>query len=357
MTSNHDVTVLIPAYNPDQQLTSLIKDIVNNGYKNILVVNDGSSSECDTIFSEIKQIDGCTLLEHEKNKGKGEALKTAFSYFLSAFPNSVGLVTMDADGQHRVEDMKKVAHRLSERPDSLVLGVRDFSKEDIPIRSKFGNIVTKNIARFACGIKLSDTQTGLRGIPFQFVQKLLSVAGTRYEFEMNMLMACKPHNIEVEEVTIETIYLEGNQSSHFKPIIDSIRIYAVFLKFLLSSALSFGVDVLLFALFVMIFNGIFVEGYIFVATVLARVLSSLFNYTINRKVVFQSNDSYAIIKYFTLSIAVMVSSAGGVYIFYELLGFNEVVIKVLVDGMLFLASYVIQREWVFKKKYEVRAGQ
>lgn len=357
MTNPNGVTVLIPAYNPDEQLIKLIRDIIKEGFKQILVVNDGSKPECESIFKKIKDWKECTLLEHQVNKGKGQALKTAFSHFLSTSPNTVGLVTLDADGQHAVEDMKKVAIRLCERPESLVLGVRNFAADDIPIRSKFGNVLTKNIARFACGMQISDTQTGLRGIPVHFIQKLIHVAGQRYEFEMNMLMECKPNNIEIEEVKIQTIYLEDNKSSHFKPIRDSIKIYATFLKFALSSVLSFGLDILLFALFVMMLNGVFVESYIILATVLSRVLSSLFNFTVNRRVVFKSSSSYAIVKYFSLSIAQMLVSAGGVYLLFELVGFGEVGIKIVVDGLLFLASYVIQREWVFKKKYQVRAGQ
>ncbi|MCG1021535.1 bifunctional glycosyltransferase family 2/GtrA family protein [Sutcliffiella horikoshii] len=357
MVSNSDVTVLIPAYNPDEKLTTLIEEIIKEGFQQILVVNDGSKADCQSIFSKIKEREECILLEHDVNRGKGQALKTAFTYFLEECPGSVGVVTLDADGQHAVEDMKRVANKLTERPRNLVLGVRDFSGEDIPFRSKFGNVLTKNIARLACGVKISDTQTGLRGIPAHFIKKLLGVTGQRYEFEMNMLMECKSNQIEIEEVKIRTIYLEENKSSHFKPIRDSVRIYTVFLKFILSSVLSFGVDILLFALFIMMLNGIFVESYILLATIVSRVLSSLFNYTLNRKVVFQSHSSHALIKYFSLSVAQMLASAGGVYIFFELIGFGEVGIKVVVDGLLFLVSYVIQREWVFKKKYAYRAEQ
>ncbi len=356
MIADNRVTILIPAYNPDDKLLELVKNIVKQGFQQVLVVNDGSKKECDPIFNKLKKVNQCTVLEHEVNKGKGQALKTAFSYFLDAFPHSVGLVTVDADGQHAVEDVEKVTKRLCECPESLVLGVRDFSGEDIPFRSRFGNVLTKGVARFACGIKISDTQTGLRGIPSRFVKKLLNVAGQRYEFEMNMLVECKPNNVEIEEVKIQTIYIEENESSHFNPIKDSIRIYAVFLKFAFSSALSFILDIALFALFVMILNGIFVESYIIIATVIARVLSALFNYTVNRKMVFKSTSSHTLVKYFTLAVAQMLASAGCVFLIYEAIGFGEVGIKIVVDGVLFLISYVIQREWVFKKKYELGAS-
>ncbi len=356
MISDNRVTVLIPAYNPDNKLMELVTRIVKKGFQQILIVNDGSEKECAPIFEQLKKIQQCTVLEHDVNYGKGQALKTAFSYFLDKYPNNLGLVTVDADGQHAVEDVEKVSQRLCECPQSLVLGVRDFSGRDIPLRSRFGNELTKGVARLACGMKISDTQTGLRGIPAHFVRKLLSVAGQRYEFEMNMLVECKPNNVTIEEVKIQTIYIEENESSHFNPIKDSIRIYAVFLKFAFSSALSFILDIALFALFVMILNGIFIESYIIIATILARVLSGLFNYTVNRKVVFKSTSSNALVKYFILAVAQMLASAGGVYLIYAAIGFGEVGIKVVVDGILFLISYFIQREWVFKRKYELGAS-
>ncbi|WP_078378792.1 bifunctional glycosyltransferase family 2/GtrA family protein [Sutcliffiella halmapala] len=353
MNSTRSVTILIPAYNPDNKLTELVKNIVNEGFQKILIVNDGSKQECQDIFDSLKDIKECTVIEHEVNQGKGQALKTAFSYFLDHSVDSLGLVTVDADGQHAVEDMKKVAKRLCERPDSLVLGVRDFSADDIPFRSRFGNILTKGVARFACGINISDTQTGLRGIPTHFIKKLIHVGGQRYEFEMNMLIECKTNNINIEEVSIQTIYIEENESSHFNPIIDSIKIYSVFLKFAVSSGLSFGLDVLLFALFVMILNGVFIDTYIIFATIFARVLSALFNFTVNRKVVFKSTAPNAIMKYFTLAIGQMLASALLVYLTFQFIGYGEVGIKIIVDFMLFLASFVIQREWVFKKKVEL----
>lgn len=355
LISENRVTVLIPAYNPDFKLTELVNNIVKKGFQHILVVNDGSKKECAPIFDKLKKIKQCTVLEHEVNSGKGQALKTAFSYFLDKFPTNLGLVTVDADGQHAVDDVEKVSQRLCECPESLVLGVRDFSSDDIPFRSRFGNVLTKGVARFACGINISDTQTGLRGIPSHFVKKLLHVSGQRYEFEMNMLVECKPNNVPIEEVKIQTIYIEENESSHFNPIKDSIRIYAVFLKFAFSSALSFILDIALFALFVMILNGILIESYIIVATIVARVLSALFNYTVNRKMVFKSSSPNTLLKYFTLAVAQMLASAGGVFLIYQAIGFGEVGIKVFVDGILFLISYVIQREWVFKRKYELGA--
>ncbi|MGD6831750.1 glycosyltransferase [Sutcliffiella halmapala] len=350
MTLKENVTILIPAYNPDDKLTTLVKEIIENRFSKIIVVNDGSKSECNKIFVDLSILEPCTVIHHSVNKGKGGALKTGISYFLENFKESKGIVTVDADGQHAVEDIVKTAEKLYEKENSLVLGVRDFSSQDIPFRSKFGNLVTKSVVNFACGIKISDTQTGLRGIPRSFAGTLLNVSGDRYEYEMNMLLECKSHNIPMEEVKIRTIYIDENDSSHFNPIVDSIKIYSVFFKFIFSSLGSFVVDILLFTVLTMLLKNVLPIAFIIVSTILARVLSSLFNYTVNKNVVFKSGSKNTIQKYFTLSVVQMLTSAALVQLVYFSIGEGEVWIKIVVDSILFLISFVIQREWVFNKK-------
>jgi glycosyltransferase involved in cell wall biosynthesis len=344
MNSYDKIAILIPAYNPDHKLPELVNDIIKAKYKNIIIVNDGSKSECNEIFNLLSQHEECTVLTHHVNQGKGQALKTGFTYFLDNFGNAVGLVTVDADGQHAIEDSEE----LYDNPNSFVLGVRDFSAENIPFRSRFGNVLTKSVFKFTSGLKVSDTQTGLRGISSDFAKKLLRVPGERYEFEMNMLLECKTYKIEIKEVKIKTIYIEENKSSHFNPIVDSIKIYSVFFKFISSSLLSFGVDILLFTIFIFFLKDIMPHSYIIGATILSRVLSSLINYSINKNAVFKSKGKNTIVKYYILSVVQMLTSAFGVYILFSLLGTGEVVIKIVVDTLLFLLSFVIQREWVFK---------
>ncbi|GAK07092.1 bifunctional glycosyltransferase family 2/GtrA family protein [Geomicrobium sp. JCM 19038] len=345
------ISVVIPAYEPDYKLIETVRKIAQYAFDEIIVVNDGSDSSKLSIFRELITIRNCTVLNHKQNLGKGRALKTAFSYFLGKGENSVGLVTADADGQHDPEDVYRVANCLSNNPNSLVLGVRNFSEDNIPLRSRFGNQLTKVVLKVASGISLRDTQTGLRGIPAEFAKELLEVEGERYEFEMRMLIACRTHNREVEQVTIETIYIDENASSHFNPIIDSLKIYYVFLRFAFVSISSFILDIGLFALFSSILKMFMPASFIIVATVMARAVSSLFNYLLNRQVVFQSKGkvSKSLLKYYSLAVIQMVASAGGVYIIYQGVGDYEVIIKVFVDSMLFLISFLIQRLWVFRK--------
>ena len=349
-TTYQNVSIVIPAYNPDQKLIQLVKELVDYDFSEIIVINDGSDKKYDPIFDQLSEFSTCTLLRHAVNSGKGKALKTAFSFYIEKHPNGIGIVTADADGQHSPKDIKKVALELVKHPSHLILGVRDFSEEKIPLRSRFGNVLTKTVVKLAMGMKITDTQTGLRGISGEFAEQLLHVRGDRYEFEMEMIMACKTFKRDISEVTIDTIYIDDNESSHFNPILDSIKIYYVFLRFLFSSLASFVVDVGLFALFSFIFKAFLPTSFIIVATVLARILSSLLNYFLNRNVVFQSFQftKRTMAKYYTLAVIQMSASAAGVYFIYHSIGTHEILIKLVVDSILFLFSFYVQRNWVFK---------
>lgn len=344
------VTLIIPAYNPDEKLISLVSDLTNAQFDDIIIINDGSKQSSNNIFNALSKIKECTIIEHAVNLGKGRTLKTAFNYFLNNRKDYIGLVSLDADGQHSSEDIVKVASKLCEHPNKLIMGVRDFSSENIPFRSRFGNVLTRKIFNIACGINISDTQTGLRGIPYSFLKSIMNVKGERFEYEMNMLVESKQANIEIEEVKIKTIYIEENKSSHFNPIIDSIKIYSVFLKYISSSLLSFGLDILLFSILSILLKGILPAHFIIAATIGARIFSSLFNYTLNRKAVFVSNSKNTLIKYYSLSVSQMLVSAFSVYTLYTLFGAGEITFKILVDTILFVLSFFIQREWVFKKR-------
>lgn len=262
-----------------------------------------------------------------------------------------GIVTVDSDGQHKVEDIKKVAKRLVESQNKLILGSRNFDLSNVPFKSKFGNKITRTIFKFLTGLKVSDTQTGLRGIPTEYIAKLMNVPGERFEFEMNMLMEAKDNDIDIEEETIETVYIEENKSTHFNPLKDSLKIYAIFLKYILSSIISFVVDIVIYKIvFDLLINHI-VNYAIIIATIVARVISSLVNYRINKNTVFKSSNNKSIIKYYILCLIQMIVSAFLVEIIYNLLNRNyEVLIKLIVDSIIFLINFKVQKEWVFRKE-------
>ena len=349
---NNTIPVVIPAYEPDEKLIALMDGLVAAGFAPLVVVNDGSEGEgYDRIFEAVRE-KGAVVLSHAVNMGKGRALKTAFNYCLTEYPDMIGVITADSDGQHTPEDIRKCMDALSENADALVLGVRDFDESGIPARSVFGNKITSVVMKFLTGLSISDTQTGLRGIPSEFMRFLLTEKGERFEFETNMLMDARELGIIIKEVPIRTIYLEENRSSHFNPIKDSLRIYAIFLKFLFSSLSSSVVDIVFFGIFCSLFKNMPIAiGYIMLSTILARIISATYNFTINYKVVFKGKGSRgkAAVKYVALAICIMLLSGGLVSFFHGLIpNVPEFVVKIPVDTLLFLVSFFVQREVVYK---------
>ena len=189
------IIALIPAYEPEENMLDLLENIKKDTDMDIVVVNDGSSDACKDIFSKAKEL--AKVLEHEVNKGKGRALKTGLNYINDNYRGEYIVVTMDADGQHTIEDALKICDLVKKSPDILVLGKRFFG-EDVPLRSRFGNAMTRLVYKIATGVKVYDTQTGLRAFSYKLVPLMLEIKGERYEYEINVLMECSKNNIEIK---------------------------------------------------------------------------------------------------------------------------------------------------------------
>lgn len=349
------VPMIIPAYEPDERLIKLLRDLSAYPYGPIVLVNDGSGSSYQSLFDEAEKLlaDRGILLVHEENQGKGRALKTAFSYVYENFPEAIGVVTADSDGQHTVSAIMHVAEELMANDQALVLGVRTFDREDIPWKSRFGNRLTEKIFTYVAGVHVSDTQTGLRGIPRDFMKKLIDVPGERFEFETQMLLEASGM-VPIREVSIETIYdSKEDHQTHFNPFTDSVKIYAIlgkwFIRYTLSSFSSSIVDLLLFHAFCGLFRNQLIS-YVALSTVLARILSAIYNYTINHKLVFQSRKTVGKTawRYALLAVLQMCMSALLATIGVSLLpALPEVLVKAIVDVLLFFVSYHIQKKYIF----------
>lgn len=350
MNKLEDVSVVIPALNPDERLLGLLKELKKLGFLPPLLVNDGSKAECETYFKMAQEQYDCTVLVHEENKGKGRALKTAFAY-LEKDTKCQYAVTIDADGQHTPEDVLKciLTAKEAENKGKIIFGCRDFSQPQVPAKSRMGNRSMCLLMRFTCGMTLSDTQTGLRVFPRQYFGKLLEVAGERFEYETNMLIDMQKEKIPYGEVKIQTVYLENNKSSHFRPVADSLVIIRPFLKFLVSSCGSSVIDLVAFSLLFWLLKGLPEREAIWGATVFARIISASCNYMLNRHRVFGTGSGKSPVKYMTLCIVQMCMSAALVAAIYGMVGAGATGIKIIVDICLFFLSYQIQREWVFAK--------
>lgn len=349
------VPVIIPAYEPDDRLIDLLNDLKIKKISPIIIVNDGSSAEYEHFFEDAEKY-GATVLKHEVNCGKGRGLKTAFSYCLKQYPDLIGCITADSDGQHTPDAILDCMDELRKNDHSLVLGVRSFEGEEIPAKSQFGNNLTIKVFQRLYGVSITDTQTGLRGISKDFMRILLDVPGDRFEFETRMLIKATELRIPIEEISIETVYdSKDNHSTHFRPIVDSIRIYrvfgAAFGRFCLSSFSSSIIDLGLFHIFCSLLKNIHLGiQYVAMATVGARIISSIYNYLVNYFYVFQSDKSKkgSVIRYYLLAVIQMLCSALLTTGLVMLTRTNsELLIKVPVDVMLFLISYRIQKKYVY----------
>lgn len=358
------IPIVIPSYEPDERFITLLNELVEKNIGPIIVVNDGSGEIYAPYFKKAGEIIGRIggeVLSHSQNMGKGRALKTAFSFIINKY-DALGCVTADSDGQHTPICISKIKKCLIENPNNLILGVRDFDAPGVPIKSKHGNKITVKALKFFTGISVSDTQTGLRGIPIEFMKKLLNVRGERFEFETEMLIYSKD-SFPIKEVPIETVYdSKENHTTHFNPIKDSIKIYKIFgrifSKFLISSLSSSIIDILLFALFCRIYKSHFkMSEYIFISTISARVISAIYNFIINYIFVFKSKESKAMafIKYTILAIIQMLLSATLVTLICYLVGDTyKVLIKIIVDIILFCISYYIQQMIVYRGRNKKR---
>lgn len=224
---------IIPAYEPPDAFVQYATALCR-GVDHLVVVNDGSKSQFDPVFSKIAQLDNATVLSYSENRGKGYALKTAFAHCNTHFaPNDI-LVTADCDGQHDPKDVLAVCREAEAHPDACVLGCRDFSQENVPKRSRTGNTNMLRLLRWMYGIQISDSQTGLRAFTVATAQRLAQVSGDRFEYETGMLIYAKRHNIPFREVSIYTIYpeCEEDHESHFRTFRDSFRVIGMLLGYL-----------------------------------------------------------------------------------------------------------------------------
>lgn len=352
--------ILIPSYEPDQRLVELVSHLKSEmPHARVLVVDDGSGAAYHALFATVA-LDGAQVLHHRSNRGKGVALRTGIGWLLHNAPGQ-DVVCADSDGQHRAVDIARVASGVEAASAAgdrvVILGSRAFVGP-VPLRSRLGNRFSSTLFAVATGRGLSDTQTGLRGYPSAVLPWLLTVKGNRFEYELNLLLDAQRRGIALREVPIETVYLEENASSHFRPLIDSVRVIAPLLAFAASSLLAFAVDLIaLMALSAL-------TGNLLVSAVAARALSATVNYRINRAAVFRARGgSRQVVRYLALALVVLGASYLGLRLLTHA-GVPLIAAKVITDVVLYLVSFVVQREFVFAARsgrgehgdHKVRAG-
>ncbi len=347
------IAIIIPALEPDKGLLDYVDKILSKRFAEVVVVDDGSSETSAHIFAGLAQKQGCTLLTHPQNRGKGAALKTAIAHIRDNMPHIEGVVTADADGQHSVADVMRMADKLKACPGKLVLGVREFD-ENTPRRSLVGNRISAATIKLLYGINLDDTQTGLRAVSRRYFDWMLGLSGERYEYELNMLIHSKKVGLDIETITIETLYFNDNDGSHFRTVRDGGRVYFQMFRGLIeyvrNSMLSVMVDITIFTLLFY-----FTESFLVatmattISAVTARIISSLVDFRLNRGTFASkaTTSNFAYVKYYTLWIMQIILSTTLVNLMNIYLGALQTVIKPVIDLCLATVSYQVQLRWVF----------
>ncbi len=345
-TDAERVVVLIPSYEPDEKLVRLAWTLTATWPGPVVVVDDGSGPAYRAVFDRVSAL-GAVVIGHETNRGKGYALKAGFAYIEANFPDH-DVVCADSDGQHTPADIARVAKGLLEAGDGIVLGARAFVG-DVPAKSRFGNTVTRFAYFAATRRRLQDTQTGLRAYPAARLAWLRSIEGDRFDYELNVLLEARSAEVPIIEVPIETVYLDGNASSHFDPVVDSVRVYLPLVKFGLSSLGAFLVDVaLVVSLSAATHN-------LALAVVSARAVSASLNFATNRRLVFRAHGNRRLgdaARYVGLVLAVLAANYATMAVLTGAAGLAVLPAKLLTEGTLFTASYQAQKRLVFGRRAE-----
>lgn len=331
---------LIPAYKPGDNLIALLEDLNRAGFVPV-VVDDGSGERYAPLFEEAAR--HAAVLSHPRNQGKGRALKTGLAYIQETYGTGHIVVTFDADGQHSVEDAIRIRENVRLHPDALILGQRCLTKQ-APFRSRLGNAVTCLIFHLFTGVRLYDTQTGLRGFSGEFIPRLLKIHGERYEYELNVLLDSARKRIPIREIPIDTIYIGRNVSSHFRMVKDSLRIVKEIIKFCASSFFCFCIDCLLYGLLLML------TGNLLIANISARVVSATLNYILNRKFIFRSNAPAikTALEYFCLAAAILAGNSALLTLLINHIRINAMLAKILANFLFFFVNWAVQRFVIFR---------
>ena len=343
--------LVIPIYQPCDKALPFLSTIDPSSFEKIVVVDDGSGEKFKPIFDDIAKLDNFIVLSYPENHGKGHALKTGFKYVRDELPEVKGIVTADGDGQHTLEDILRVRDELSEKEDMLVLGVRDFSSPDTPKRNRFGNRFSSRYFKMSTGVKVVDTQTGLRGIPSNLFELSINTVGDRYEYEFNFLSdAVKEAGLS--QITIKTIY-DDNANSHFHPIKDSFRIYKTPILYIIVAVTSFLIDLGLFTLISYFApEGLPLE--VIVPYIGARLVSGPYNFLMNNYIVFPGAEGFGrkLGRYAIVFVLNMCLGLGLLYLFDYVFPKNVglTILKILVEAIIFVVNFFISKMFIFAKK-------
>ncbi|GAA3761860.1 DUF2062 domain-containing protein [Flavobacterium ginsengiterrae] len=208
--------VIVPTYN-NQKTLKRVLDSILDFTSNIIIVNDGSTDETGDILKQYSQL---TQIHHPKNMGKGRALRNGFRKAIEQ--NFEYAITIDSDGQHFPSDIPVFLEEIYNEPNSLLIGSRNMTQENVPRKSSFGNKFSNFWFKFETGIVLEDTQSGFRLYPLKLIPKQFYT--NKFEFEIEVIVRSAWKGITVKNVPVQVLYDPAERVSHFRPFQDFTRI-------------------------------------------------------------------------------------------------------------------------------------
>ena len=358
------ITVVIPSYNPNVNLTMFIDELLLAGFRDIVIVDDGSDldeKKVQMAYSYVKAKNECVVMHHGTNMGKGAALKTAFKYCMLNRPKDTLIITVDDDGQYSVENIIQCVERYraiyeetGEYP--VLLGSRKFADSGYKFVKRLVNYISGFVMKYMCFVKVRDVQTGLRLIPHKYLRQMMHIDGNGFDYEINMLPEMKYKKIPYAE---EMIYIDqtNGQYADYNPVRDVLKCLGVMIRYVFSSLSATVLDIVVFYILLMMFDSGVLPldkslGMLY-ATFIARVASSTYNCIINKKAVFKSEVPMksVIVRFYVFSMIKAVISyfmtLASSYLIGSYADSLTVVVKLIVDLILFFGGYPVQKKWIF----------
>jgi len=216
LLSSTNFCVIVPTYNNQKTLKKVLDSILDFT-TNVIIVNDGATDSTNEILKLYSQL---TQIHHPKNLGKGRALRNGFRKALEL--NFEYAITIDSDGQHFATDIPVFLEAIQEEPNTLLIGSRNMTQENVPKKSSFGNKFSNFWFKFETGIKLDDTQSGFRLYPLRLLPKRFYT--NKFEFEIEVIVRAAWKGIVVKNIPIQVLYDPAERVSHFRPFQDFTRI-------------------------------------------------------------------------------------------------------------------------------------
>ena len=217
------VIVIIPALNPLPAIVDFTEKLRTLSVEKVIVIDDGSDEKYKGIFETLHN-GGCIVLTHEKNCGKGRAIKTGMEYILNSTSRAKGIITVGAHGQHSILDVKQVLSSTKIFSDGIILGIRDFKSSNYPFVNQLQNRANSMLFKLLFQKRLLDTQTGLRYIPREYLTWLYKVKGESFRYDTNMLVEAIKRKVPLYEVPIGHAKLRKNSIIYYDEILDSSKI-------------------------------------------------------------------------------------------------------------------------------------